>query len=220
MQRSDLSERDIRRFEEKVARGGADECWPWLSCKNANGYGVFNLARRARRSHRIAYCIEYGECPEDSILLHSCDNPECNNPSHLRLGSRSENAADKVAKGRQSRGSMTSKRFDDSDAIAIIMSDEPASTLAERLSISPQLVRMIRRGERWKHVSGPGVEERVAVFRARQRRGEGHWRSKLTAELVVAIRRDTRSQKAIGQDYGVSASTVAEIQRREIWTHI
>jgi DNA invertase Pin-like site-specific DNA recombinase len=37
-------------------------------------------------------------------VLHCCDNPPCCNPSHLFLGTRSENTHDRDAKGRTAEG--------------------------------------------------------------------------------------------------------------------
>ena len=48
--------------------------------------------------------------------------------------------------------------------------------------------------------------------------GEKHWKAKLTREDVNRIRSDTRSQAAIGRDYGVSQEQISRIKRMEQWT--
>jgi hypothetical protein len=56
--------------------------------------------------------------------------------------------------------------------------------------------------------------------RRRPVRGEEHGQSKLTVEQVIAIRLDTRSQSAIGADYGIDQTIVSDIKRRVRWTHV
>lgn len=43
---------------------------------------------------------------------------------------------------------------------------------------------------------------------------------KLTEAEVIAIRRDTRSARAIGRAYGLAHQTVSEIKRNKIWAHV
>ena len=56
--------------------------------------------------------------------------------------------------------------------------------------------------------------------RGRQARGETSGNSKLTAEQVLLIRADTRDQRAIAADYGVSKSLVGAIKRGEVWAEL
>lgn len=59
------------------------------------------------RLHRRAYC-EHNNVSLDSIkgwyVLHSCDNPRCINPEHLRLGTAQDNMDDMSARQRGGRG--------------------------------------------------------------------------------------------------------------------
>lgn len=91
------------RFWSKVDIRGPDECWLWLASTNNKGYGQFRFEGTMRYAHRVAWKLTHGSFPAQH-LLHSCDNPLCCNPAHLREGSQAENMADMVAKGRQQRG--------------------------------------------------------------------------------------------------------------------
>lgn len=51
-------------------------------------------------------------------------------------------------------------------------------------------------------------------------RGSQNARSKLSAEQVIAIRQDDRSQREIAAQYGVSQALVSKIKRNEMWRHI
>ena len=105
MPRKYTPEESRRSFWAKVDRRGHDECWPWLACRDRDGYGI--VARRAwgtAFAHRIAWILAYGEIPAGLCACHSCDNPSCVNPTHLWLGTNADNIADRHAKGRDARG--------------------------------------------------------------------------------------------------------------------
>ena len=93
----------ITRFWSKVDRSG--DCWLWTGGKTVVGYGLYYIGdyRRAY-AHRFAYEVSKGDIAADMLVCHTCDNPTCVRPDHLWLGTDSDNAWDKVAKGRSCRG--------------------------------------------------------------------------------------------------------------------
>lgn len=85
--------------------GGESACWPWTGYTLPNGYGhAYDGTRVPRRAHRYAYELASGVSPGRLQVLHSCDNPVCCNPAHLRLGSHRDNMDDKLARERNARG--------------------------------------------------------------------------------------------------------------------
>jgi hypothetical protein len=93
---------DIPRIGHPLC-GEADmnPCWEWLGTRNVrSGYGRFWDGRADSYAHRKSYFLFYGEEPGELDVLHSCDNPGCVNPAHLRLGTDLDNAQDKRERGR------------------------------------------------------------------------------------------------------------------------
>lgn len=91
------------RFLSKFHQGQNGECWQWTASRFPSGYGVFTIMSVALKAHRVAYAIHYGKVPAGMCVCHRCDNPPCVNPTHLFLGTKSDNNKDRAAKGRSAR---------------------------------------------------------------------------------------------------------------------
>lgn len=92
--------RNIERFEKKYVKS-QNECWEWTAGRKGSGYGVFYFHGKLHGAHRVSLALYRGLSVDTTDhCLHSCDNPGCVNPDHLRYGSRSENMRDCVSRGR------------------------------------------------------------------------------------------------------------------------
>ena len=79
-----LNEKVIRRFWSKVKKQ-ENRCWEWqASCNHRNGYGQFRIRSKIFTSHKVAMIIAHKRFPR-TLILHSCNNPKCVNPAHLRV---------------------------------------------------------------------------------------------------------------------------------------
>jgi len=92
------------KVNKQSGRYGADgkfptECWEWTGCTN-RGYGEIRFRRRQQKTHRVSWILHFGEITNELCVLHKCDNPTCVRPDHLFLGTRKDNHADGVNKGR------------------------------------------------------------------------------------------------------------------------
>ena len=96
----------IDRFWSKVCKVSPDECWEWVSGTRGK-YGEFWMNKKNVLPHRVSYLINKGHIPTGKLVMHTCDNPRCVNPAHLKLGTRKDNVEDMVIKG---RGPGASKR--------------------------------------------------------------------------------------------------------------
>ena len=81
------------RFWAKVAK--SEGCWEWQGA-TIDGYGSFWENKRGIRAHRYSYRLHYGPFDERLVVRHSCDNPKCVRPEHLRLGTSSDNMRDRT----------------------------------------------------------------------------------------------------------------------------
>jgi len=149
------------RFFAKVdASGGPGACHLWLGCKT-RGYGRFGMWRLSRSNrgeyaHRLAYELVHGALPPGSVVMHSCDNPSCVNPAHLRAGSTADNVADKVAKARHRFGSRHCMAKLTEHDVARIREARGAGTrlseLAAVYGVSESTISVVARGITWKRV--------------------------------------------------------------------
>jgi hypothetical protein len=72
----------------------------------------------------------------------------------------------------------------------------------------------------WLGTQRDNILDRAQKGRSRDQHGSEHHIAKLTEADVLAIRSDTRSQRLIAKDYGVTPGAVAMIKRRERWKHL
>lgn len=96
-------------------------------------------------------------------MLHKCDNPACVNPSHLFLGTHTDNMRDMWAKGRGKclgagrRGSENGNHRLTEEQVAEIVkrSGEGATRrgLAREFGVSKTLIYLIANQAVWHHVT-------------------------------------------------------------------
>ncbi len=109
----------IMRHAKYFDRLSGDECWEWQGGKNHFGYGQIRYKSKERYSqdsigaHRLAWVINsHKSIPPKMVIMHTCDNRACVNPSHLKLGTQYDNIHDSIAKGRHGKGSVMVKGED------------------------------------------------------------------------------------------------------------
>lgn len=148
-------------FWARVSTAADDECWPWKDGLGSHGYGQINLRLESGRwvpttAHRVAYALAHDIVLDGHEVRHSCDNPPCCNPQHLMAGpGHQENAADMVARNRQSRGEhRPASKLTEADVLAIraAKGTTVARLLAERHGVGIQTIWKIWQRRSWRHI--------------------------------------------------------------------
>lgn len=172
-----------------------NNCWEWQGHKNEDGYGKVKRNGKTILSHRLFYEVHKGIIPEGNVIMHTCDNPGCVNPEHLKSGTHLENEQDKDAKGRR----------------------PPSPSLTH-----PELMP---RGENHPNFGKPMPEYiKDALRKANLGKviSDEH-RNKIsscTREQVISIRKDNRAESAIAKENNISQATVNRIRKRLRYRHI
>lgn len=143
-------------------------CQLWTKSKDKDGYGLAWAGNKQHRAHRLAWTRARGPIPAGLCVLHRCDQPACVNVEHLWLGTNADNMADKVAKGRQSRGpsakhrqrtprgervglaKLTAEQVIDIRAHAA--NGETQVSLASRFGVVQQNIHNIVHRKTWAHI--------------------------------------------------------------------
>lgn len=220
------------RFWAKVDKAAAKQCWEWTGTRNNKGYGMIGRGSAGlgkALAHRVSYELANGPIPNGLNILHSCDNPACVNPAHLRAGTQKENQVEMSLKGRSGgsgyRGEMIgTAKLNDEKVIAIrqaYVDGVPMNDMCEQFSVSRPTVKRVIQGKTWAHlfaVGGPSFAELKTAKR------KGGWlpndKQVLDAGKVRKMRKmfDAGvSDKDVAAVFGVDRRYVCDIRRGVNW---
>jgi hypothetical protein len=209
------SERFAQRFSINQTTG----CWEWTGYKNAYGYGVIAGEINGKRyvkagqqmlAHRVAWILFRGEIPEGdgyhgSVVMHTCDNPGCVNPVHLKLGTQADNVRDMEDKRRHVVGARLKQTGIDhfrslitrQEEVELICSGKHQNAeLAQMFNVS---VDVIKRVKRQNGAARPDPDK---------------YRNKpLSQEAIDHIRSTPPGTRGLGKLYGVGKTTIANIRK-------
>lgn len=118
------------------------------------GYGRFRYSyeRRGTQAHRVSLILTCGYEVPGAQVLHSCDNPGCVEPTHLRWGTGADNMADRMAR----EGYQASKKLntDQVTEIKILLREGKQSrrAIAKQYGVVRQVIDSIANGTTWRYV--------------------------------------------------------------------
>lgn len=205
------------RYHAKVDKRGPTDCWPWLASTNKKGYGKFGDGTTVTSAHRFGYVLLVGPIPQGLCVLHTCDNPPCQNPAHWFLGTNKDNVDDRERKRRRiaPQGEQHGRaRLTEEQVHAIrqlYAADTSQRTLARTFSVSQRQIGRILQGVSWSHSA-------TAAVPTRNRNA-----AKLTEAAVRRIRcryQNGETQQVLAADFAVTRECISSIIRRRTWGHV
>lgn len=157
----------ITRFWRSVKMRSDDECWTWQGDTDRDGYGIFAYNGTRRPAHELALSFATGEQRSQSLdTCHSCDNPACCNPNHLRFDTRAANVRDMYDRGRS--GAKLNN-----EAVRVIRERRALGArqkdLAEQYGVTAGYIGRIIYGEVWKNAPGPIQPPRPKIPKRRKK---------------------------------------------------
>ena len=131
-----------------MMEGDANVCWPWTGKTNAkDGRPYFTVEGKRRPSYSYVLEAHKGEAQKGRMVLHSCDNPICCNPLHLKWGTHQENMNEMKERDRHGVPATVIR------AIRKLLSDKrPHSEIAELYGVSRETITAIHNGRSHKGV--------------------------------------------------------------------
>ena len=122
------------------------DCLLWQGKTDGHGYARIAARKGSRVVYELYHLVTLPRGSKESVIMHTCDQPLCVNPMHLRHGTQIDNMQDAVAKGRLDNSSPSQE-----------VKDKISQTLRGRTlpeehirNISSGL-KGIRRTPEWRH---------------------------------------------------------------------
>ncbi len=140
-----------------------DSCIVWpraiMTNKPLQDYGTLRVPGRGRcLAHRLSYVTAIGPIPKGFDVCHRCDTPRCFRPSHLFLGTKSDNMQDMLKKGRGNKSKGVNRTFAKLNdervrEIRAAARDTSQTMLAAQFGVSQGLIWKVINGKAWGHVA-------------------------------------------------------------------
>lgn len=136
-------------------------CWLWTASVRKGGYGQIWNGTKINAAHRQSWEMKNGPIPEGLHCLHKCDTPQCVRPSHLFIGTNTDNMHDMRDKGRKQgiNGGLFGAghgmaKLTDADVIEIRSLDGKRSrrSIAKEYGVTRTAVYAICTRKTWKHL--------------------------------------------------------------------
>ena len=131
-----------------------EACWNTTRSTDGCGYGQIRVGGPKKKIHRLVFGLFYPNV-DHKVVRHSCNNPACGNPAHLRGGTQKDNAMDRKLSGREGNHKGTANgraKVTEADVIAIRSSSLTTRQLSEAYGVTTTVISDIKNRKSWKHI--------------------------------------------------------------------
>lgn len=131
-------------------RGCSEGKYPQIKIKTTSG------RRQQHALHRVSYALFIGPIRENMVIMHTCDNRRCVEPTHLVQGTFAENSADMSRKGRAVSGTRHHSSKLSEDEVRSMRNDfnmgASKKSLSRKYGICRSAVKKVVELRTWKKV--------------------------------------------------------------------
>jgi len=216
--------KDLLKFIITEQKELINVCWLWRAGTDKNGYGKKN----GIAAHRISwiYSRSNRDIPNNKIIRHTCDNPPCVNPFHLRCGTIQDNANDMKNRNRSLLGEKhPDASFKDEEVKQILYElylGKSIVSLAKKYNVLEIVISKIANGHTWKHIYSQLQQEHIDQIQKNSFNNQ--IRNKLNEQQVIKIRElyDTGkyTYTNLAKQFGTRITTISNIVNYISWNHI
>lgn len=136
-------------FVQHAAGSDTEECIEWPHEKYKNGYGRLFVKGKFLLAHRVVLETASGET--GAIACHSCNNPSCVNPKHLRWDTQAGNLADRHANGTHPAGAKNPRaKLTQEQVNAIRADNRTRREIAAEYGVSISTITAVKLYNNWK----------------------------------------------------------------------
>jgi len=199
------------------------QCWIWEGGIDKNNYGkVFESG-----AHRYSWLSSrLRDIKQKYLIRHTCDNPICVNPFHLRQGTPAQNLRDMVERGRSLKGEKHPDAvLTDNDVRDILTSLHNGITitvLAKKYKVSEASISPIFKRKTWTHITKEFDDNFLNDIILNTKKNQ--LRNKLSIEQVLEIKDlffNKRYTKAeISRKFQIGPTTVTNILDGSSWKNV
>lgn len=214
-------EHNLTKFWNKIynpSPGDPDACWEWKAKRDKNGYGILFLKNpevegkpgwKALRAPRLMWVIENDrDIPKGLQVQHTCDNPQCTNPRHLKIGTHQDNALDREQrrpdyhiKGEAHFRSVLTNQMARQICKMFYIQNMKVCQIARVVNRDSHTVSQVITGRAWKHATKNWVKKY----------GNSYTRAKERNLAIYQEHQQGSTYKELGKKYKLCPKWISDI---------